>query len=242
VFKLPFGTYAKLGKDPDEAIAMEFVRQKTSIPVPTVLDHFNGWPSEHEPWFTLMTGLPGAPLFRRGQGNRFATCTMEQRKKMARVLSDWLDQLRRIPPPDPTKVCGFLGGSLFAHRLDLARRLGPFDTPAEFHAQPFCDAFPEEGDERLKRLVEERPTKQYRICFTHGDIVPHNLLADDDFNLTGLVDWETAAWMPEYWERAASTRSHFIFFYGWTDFVPEAFPEYDDDMALEANIQLSYTP
>ncbi|KAH6894971.1 hypothetical protein BKA70DRAFT_1117314, partial [Coprinopsis sp. MPI-PUGE-AT-0042] len=225
-----------------EVLAIQFVGEKTSIPVPTVLDRLPGWPDKHRPWFTLMTSLPGTPLFRQGLGNRFAKCTPEQRKKMAGVLSGWLDQLRSIPPPDPRKVCGFLGVPLFSHRLDLACRLGPFDSPSHFHAQPFCQAYPDEGDEKLKRLVEERRAKQYRICLTHGDLVLQNVLADKDFNLTGLVDWETAAWMPEYWERAASTRSHYIYFYGWVDLVPEAFPEYEDDMALEACIQLHWTP
>lgn len=229
---------------------MEFVRERTTIPVPTVLDHLPGsWGKAAQagtPWFTLMTALPGRPLFQHGQPTRLGLCTEEQRKKMARVLSGWLDQLRSIRPPHPQNVSGFLGGPLLAYRIDMYRRVGPFNSPAEFHAQEFCTVYPEcsksKWNERVERLVKERPTKEYRICLTHGDILPHNILADEDFNLTGLIDWETAGWMPEYWERASSWRSWFSHWYGWVHIVPEAFPEYEDDMELEARIQDWHDP
>ncbi|ERT03281.1 hypothetical protein HMPREF1624_01587 [Sporothrix schenckii ATCC 58251] len=34
---------------------------------------------------------------------------------------------------------------------------------------------------------------------THGDLRANNILADGD-TVTGIIDWETAAWMPAYWE------------------------------------------
>ena len=35
--------------------------------------------------------------------------------------------------------------------------------------------------------------------FTHGDLSSLNVLARGD-EVVGIVDWETAGWMPGYWE------------------------------------------
>jgi len=43
--------------------------------------------------------------------------------------------------------------------------------------------------------------------FTHGDLIPINVLVDDDANLTGIIDWENAGWTPPHFEAA-----HAIFF------------------------------
>ncbi|KZT28713.1 hypothetical protein NEOLEDRAFT_1167245 [Neolentinus lepideus HHB14362 ss-1] len=42
----------------------------------------------------------------------------------------------------------------------------------------------------------------HRLVFTHNDVAPRNIMiADDDSGrITGLIDWECAAWLPEYWE------------------------------------------
>lgn len=240
VYKLPFGIYAKVVQVPDEALVMDFVRRNTTIPVPTVLDHVFGSWGEYGPWLILMNALPGEPLFQQGQPIRLGTATEQQRLHISHVLSDWIGQLRRIPPPHPQRVSGFLGGPLLSYRIDSNNRVGPFANPAEFHAQEYCTAFPNyppQTDERTRCLIAERPSKQYRICLTHGDILPHNILADKNYVPTGLVDWECAAWMPEYWERAASFRSHFSRLYGWREIVLNGYPEYDDDMTLEQQIQ-----
>ena len=37
------------------------------------------------------------------------------------------------------------------------------------------------------------------LSLPHGDLSSFNIIADDD-KVTGIIDWETAGWMPEYWE------------------------------------------
>ncbi|KAJ3991678.1 hypothetical protein F5050DRAFT_1580993, partial [Lentinula boryana] len=46
-------------------------------------------------------------------------------------------------------------------------------------------------------VVAERH-KDYKIVFTHGNIIPFNILVDDELRLTGLIECECASWMPEY--------------------------------------------
>ncbi|KAJ3873925.1 hypothetical protein F5051DRAFT_418070 [Lentinula edodes] len=222
VFQLPFGLYVKLSRTSNEASAMEYVRTRTTIPVPAILDcvEITNWTlngsnrrifqilqifGRTEPfhrWLIVMQTSPGKPL-QGPEGSRLAVASNEQLQNVRDGLTDWVNQLRTLSPPDPQRVSGFLGGSIYSFRIDEAfRPVGPFLTPAEFHSQVYCTAypnFPDEADENLKRLIAERPSKEYKIVFTHGDILPHNILADEDFRLTGLVDWECAGWMPDYW-------------------------------------------
>jgi hypothetical protein len=56
---------------------------------------------------------------------------------------------------------------------------------------------------------------------------------------TGLIDWECAAWTPEYWETAASSHSHYRWMWCWKDILPVAFPTYVDDLIIDTHVQLS---
>ena len=38
--------------------------------------------------------------------------------------------------------------------------------------------------------------------FTHGDVAPRNIMVDEDYRITGVVDWALAGWYPNYWEYA----------------------------------------
>lgn len=42
--------------------------------------------------------------------------------------------------------------------------------------------------------------------FTHGDFKAHNILIGDDGHLSGFLDWESAGWLPEYWEYTTAMR------------------------------------
>jgi hypothetical protein len=38
--------------------------------------------------------------------------------------------------------------------------------------------------------------------FTHGDLAPRNIIVDDQCRITGVLDWESSGWFPDYWEYA----------------------------------------
>ncbi|KAF5354554.1 hypothetical protein D9758_011201 [Tetrapyrgos nigripes] len=244
VTRLRFGLYAKIAPSSDEALAVQFVRAHTTIPVPEILDvvPYSPDPStDTSSWLILSKALPGSPLFQNGTPSRLIHATTEQIANLGEVLSDWIDQLRRIQPPHPQRVCGISGGTFRSHRISDVL-VEPFESPAEFHAQFFCTVLDPSADDKIQRLVLERPQKQYKICLTHGDLVPQNILTDDSYCPTGLIDWETAAWMPEYWETTSSIRTHFSRMYIWKDIVNKYFPQYDDDKLLEFHIMKTYAP
>ena len=195
----------------------------------------------------IMKEIPGTPLSQSSPAFTLLTATEEQKEIFKNTLFDWLTQLRSIPPPHPQKVCGFLGGGLYSYRIKPGLRVGPYKSPTELHAQKFCAArvdFPEmaEDPDRIQRLIEERPNKKYRIYLTHGDLQPHNLLVDDAGRPCGLVDWECASWMPEYWEHTYALRMFIRRNKAWTAIWKSMFPDYEDDIDVEIRTWEWYDP
>ncbi|KAI1946166.1 hypothetical protein LOZ53_002619 [Ophidiomyces ophidiicola] len=59
-----------------------------------------------------------------------------------------------------------------------------------------------EFNDFLARGTQHRPAEIHEIRFTHGDLSPRNILADDSGHIAAIVDWEWAGWFPEYWDVA----------------------------------------
>ncbi|PAV17814.1 kinase [Pyrrhoderma noxium] len=234
---------------PEEALATEFVRRHTTIPVPKVLDviydTFIGEAFHGKSFIMITKEIPGRPLYGVSPKFRIHTATPEQKETFKNTLFDWLTQLRSIPPPHPHKISGFLGGGLRSYRIESGIRVGPYKNPAELHGQNFCGARADvpgmaEDPIRMQRLIDERPNKKYRICLTHGDLQPHNLLVDDAGRPCGLVDWECASWMPEYWELTSAVRMYLQRDEDWCEIWRSMFPEYEDDLDVEIRTWLWY--
>ncbi|KAL4072152.1 hypothetical protein J3A83DRAFT_2983816 [Scleroderma citrinum] len=52
--------------------------------------------------------------------------------------------------------------------------------------------------EFVDQLFSCFPT-QAEIHLTHRDLLPHNILVEGS-TITGIIDWETAGYCPEFWE------------------------------------------
>ncbi|KAK0441235.1 uncharacterized protein EV420DRAFT_1580426 [Desarmillaria tabescens] len=175
--------------------------------------------------FILSTGIPGTMFGRSGV--LADNMTEEQASVFVDTLRGWIDQLRGLPPPGHA-ISGINEGELVC----------PFASQEEFHAQYFCTPW-EPLDDHVRAALAKRQSTQYKICFTHGDITPINILVDKELRPIGLIDWECAAWMPEYWEytRAIYIRQSYA---GWYHLFGRIFP--DDDDEVEAAIWKHYVP
>lgn len=185
---------------PSEGQVMQFVRRCTNngIPVPIVVDNvtIDGVTA------LVLSRLPGRTVIEVRD-----TLKMDERysHKLSGQLTSLLFQLRSIPPPSES-VCGFGGNSntpVHCERIAMdAKPRGPWPSVSDFHhylvTRARLDIPPSKADIVLAQIRLSH-SRQHRVCLTHNDLGPQNVLVDDEFNVTGLIDWEAAAWMPEYW-------------------------------------------
>jgi aminoglycoside phosphotransferase len=183
----PFTTLA-------EAETMRFIARNTTIPVPKVYCAF-----EHKGRvYVVMERIQGQALWygwvRRPQ---------ESKDKILQSLKLMIQQLHSITPPSNVGVSNISGGPIFDQRLPNNSLWGPFSTIREFHMK-LCDGLgeltpnqtlPSDLDKLAAFYNRPWPTP----TFTHGDLSSSNIIVQGD-EVVGIVDWETAGWMPPYWE------------------------------------------
>ncbi|KAK3942859.1 kinase-like domain-containing protein [Diplogelasinospora grovesii] len=192
VQRLPFGLYLKFVGGADrffnEFNALQLVRQYTSIPVPEPLDViFKPGNKKH---YLLTTRLPGIPLSRC-----LHVLSDRDLERIGDQLKHHLSQLRSIPKTvNPgMAICDTLGGPCRDNRVMDGDPVGPFVDEAAFSRQ--------------LRFSDDPARKGHDIVFTHGDLNARNILVEEandengeGWRVSGIVDWETAGWFPEYWD------------------------------------------
>ena len=71
-----------------EVPSVRLLREKTSIPVPTIVED---WEENDGRYFVLMKRVPGAPL-----SSLWASMTMDAKESIAKQTADYLMQLRKL--------------------------------------------------------------------------------------------------------------------------------------------------
>lgn len=181
-----------------EANAMVFVRRNTSIPVPKVYHAF-----ERKGRVYIVMQRIKAPTA-ASQWHHFSE---ESRSKILQQLKIMFEELRSLPAPEGIGVANIDRGPIFDHRLPGQSQWGPFSCICEFHKalvdnQDLTSVLDKEyTDLQELALFYGQPWPQ--SVFTHGDLSSLNILCQDD-TVVGIVDWETAGWLPPYWEYVAA--------------------------------------
>lgn len=234
VQRLPFGLYAKYGGriKEEEVIATMFVAANTSIPVPRILDVLD----DRGNLFVIMTRLPGIQA-------KVAMKDLDDQgwRQFEQDIQNWWYQLRSLVPP--TNVVGsLLGTASLQRRMSMDIPIGPFDNIAAFHHYLMTLCPEDQGSppyDEFRRLAPIKSfNKPHRLCFTHGDLVPHNLLMENG-RLSGLVDFESSGWFPEYWDFTGT--------YGWAqgnwkEMLLRIFPQYQDEVEVEKYLWEAVNP
>ena len=222
-YRLPFNLYAKFGNYvvDSEANAIRYVCENTTVPVPRIIDCI----SVPTGVLIVMTRLPGEPL-----GRHFIHMTTKERAQFQRDLGSALKQLHRTSAPDP--LISAIDGKPFADwRISEGGLHGPFDSEKELYEYLY-KRIPSEHHQRLRDLARSVHDVPHRLCLTHNDISPNSILVDNN-RFSGLVGWEGAAWLPEWWEY---TRSIYMRdrWREWVDLMNEAHPElYPKELEVE---------
>ncbi|KAJ3551565.1 hypothetical protein NP233_g13062 [Leucocoprinus birnbaumii] len=245
LLRLPFGLYAKLrssgGKDIiQEALALQFVADYTSIPVPEVLDLFEASSSSLDGPVMILSRIRGTPISRISS---LDALTDDQQTKIADVLRDWLNQLQYLQSPYGRTLCGYLGAEFTSYRINTSTTVGPYRSQDRFH-ETACCSMTSSHDPKVCALAAIIRQKRYDISFVHGNVSPENVLLDRKGVPVGLVGWECAAWMPSYWELTAGAWS----VRGragedvWSHILVRCLPQYTDELKVERELWKTYTP
>lgn len=206
IFPLPFNLILKNGDGVriEEAYAMTAARM-IGIPVPRLLSY--GSPGGGLPWGSiLMTRIPGTTLDEVYHSLSDAElCTIKE--DLAGILS----RMRSFKNPWGRRICSVIGTSLTGASLP-GGSLDPCEDETEFHNRFIsigtgCRELWEDPDAYEQALATARQilSLPHDITFTHGDLMGHNMLVLNG-HITGIIDWESAGWMPEHWEYASAVR------------------------------------
>ncbi|KAF8588283.1 kinase-like protein [Ramaria rubella] len=228
-YRVPFGIFLKRGDRIriQEGYATQYVGIHTNVPVPTVLDILE-YNSEV---MIALTRLPGEIL-------GFAYRDMSngwQLDYLSSQLRSFFNQRRSLPPPS-NSVCAFMDNPIHDVRISMELRPhGPWTNVEEFHKFLVrqADLKIPDDERQVIQTIQTAHSRKHRICFTHSDFHPENMLVDDNGTVTGILDWEGAGWMPEYWDY---TRAHYIPYFRkgrWNQIMAAAIPGYD----LESNAE-----
>ncbi|KAL5593496.1 hypothetical protein FOBRF1_012598 [Fusarium oxysporum] len=223
VQRLPFGLYLKCNSNPDtlrnEYNALKVLEQKTNIPAPRVFDVVSQHTDEDDFSYLLMSRVPGTTL---------ATCrdalSDQDYANLSTQLKDCVSQLRDIPKliNNGMAICNTLGEACRDPRIRDWAPIGPFPDEASFSQN--------------LRFSDEPSRRGHKIVFTHGDLNPRNIMMERTkssagaigWRLSGIIDWETAGYYPEYWDYTKSMFEGFRWPRRHNEMMQDVFNEFGD--------------
>ncbi|KAJ5804563.1 uncharacterized protein N7518_000866 [Penicillium psychrosexuale] len=144
-------------------------------------------------------------------GEVWHTLESYQKTSISNQLNTILADLRTLPFTEGTPLGGVAGEGC----RDLRRHVRVSETPIvsleDFETFLFSSPHPG-GNVFIKFLRQLSPSVTNhsgpRIVFTHGDIRPDNItvkLTDNDYMVSGILDWEYSGFYPDYYESVRCT-------------------------------------
>lgn len=157
-----------------EGATMQFLAEKTSLPVPSVYCSF----VHKNQAYIVMERLPGHGILKV-----WNTLSAAQVDSICEQLRPMLDDCRALKPSPETGIQSCVGGSLHDFRIPHCRpRMGPFRTIQEFHLwlreglqlheDPATDT--NEDDVEVREMAVQQDGPWPPPVFTHGDLNPSN--------------------------------------------------------------------
>lgn len=153
----------------------------------------------------FMTRLPSRTL-----ADVWPSLKEYQKVSIQKQLTTILNDLRTLPYEKGTPFGGVGGEGCKDIRRHLRRSVEPISTADEF--EDFLFTSDRSGGAVFTELLRQLspPTESFSpaIVFTHGDLRPENIavkLEDNEWIVTGLLDWEYSGFYPEYYEAVRCT-------------------------------------
>lgn len=175
-----------------EAMAMMYIRQQTSIPVPMV-------------HFCFQDGRISYLVMDRVKGRSLVTCLSEipdrQLKNVVSQLACFIQQLRKL---GSSKTMGSWPSGPYDNVLFDPPPLREFHDKQEFQAYWIYRLGTLMGLPEIPSALREIG-EEHDIILAHGDLAPRNIMVDDG-EITGIIDWDTLGWYPDFWELMMATK------------------------------------
>ncbi|KAF2132114.1 kinase-like protein [Dothidotthia symphoricarpi CBS 119687] len=185
-FCIKFGDSVTL----QEADTLQFIARHTSVPVPKVYHAF----IHHGRTYILMERIRGETI-----AKRWRSLSATSKSLIFSHLKRMVEELRSIPC-QADGVSNVDGGPIHDYRLPQTSSWGPFDTVSDFHLALRNNVTLNPAViSDVKQLVTFHESVVRPPVLTHGDLSSLNILIRDD-TVVGIIDWDTAGWMPYYWE------------------------------------------
>ncbi|EQL38787.1 hypothetical protein BDFG_00318 [Blastomyces dermatitidis ATCC 26199] len=183
-----------------EVEAMKLVAKHTSVPLPEVIYSLISDRSGE----IGMTTIPGTTL-----ESLWDKLNSETKKSICCETWDQIAKLREISQPPALKQffqCLADGSPTLDPLIEDLDRCGtPLYTDEDVRARIY-HRYLHFGGLRYKNELPDMLPRSSCTVFTHADIAPRNIMVDDHYHITGILDWEYAGWYPDYWEYAQIMR------------------------------------
>ena len=206
---------------------MQYVAKHTAIPVPKI---YTIHTTKDHDIYIEMEYIRGDSLDTawRNEGR----LTPDQKKAIFADIKNYVSILRQLNPPKEDFVASALQNPAYDCRVG-ARYFGPFSHD-DFHSLIRGHIRMEGVAPWLGEEVAKVHTTSYRTCFTHGDLVPRNIIVRNG-RVAAIIDWGCAGWYPEYWE---FTKAHYDYFpkEDWWEYIRQALPCYDLELIAEQTL------
>lgn len=171
-----------------------------------------------------MNRIPGVPLAYSHE--LLADSDMAE---VTAQLQDYVRQLRAMPKTVNLgmAICNTLGGACIDPRVHFGSPVGPFVDEAGFSA--------------LLGSAKDPARRGYETYFTHADLNPRNIMVEQaaggqGWRVSGIVDWETAGYYPEYWEYIKALYEGFRWSWRYNNVVHmvfQALRDYSNEVEVE---------
>ncbi|KAJ6780380.1 hypothetical protein PWT90_03524 [Aphanocladium album] len=219
----------------NEMSALQKLRSSTYLPVPQGLDLVSRVIEDDSGWgdgpvcesFVLISAIPGVPL-----SQCIDAVSDDDYGRIELQLMDFVSQLRAVTKTvNPgMAICNAAGEACREPRIKDFSPIGPFKDEAAFSQE--------------LRFSDEPIRRGHKIVFTHADLNPRNIMvrqvksADGcgAWEVSGIIDWETAGFYPEYWDCTKSLYEGFRWPKRHNDVMKRVFAAFGD-YSEEINVE-----
>ncbi|ATY59976.1 kinase-like domain [Cordyceps militaris] len=188
------GLIAKSDRGNEAAALALLEAEAPEVLAPLLIDTFQDDEGRSIAVITQLPGVPAKTVFYR--------MSYEEQRQFADDLGKALAHMRRVPNRSGHLFTGIssLGrnGSKIHDRHAGYEACGPFETELDW-TMSMTGGRPE----FWRPSHPEALLSEHKSVFTHGDLHLFNVLVDGG-KLSGIVDWESSGFYPEYWECAKS--------------------------------------